>query len=375
VSKQVYQFPAQTLMIGNMVEASDARLYAGALLHPSAATAYYSIEPSGAGLLQYTLPAQLGPGSRTTAAPGELFDLIAAAPQGKVIWYFARLSESGKLTILHQFSGSDGFPNGSAEIAYGPDGNFYSIGNQQQFGISPGFIYRFTPTGAYSQLLSFPHFPGGAAAEALIAGSDGNLYGSFSNAGTNRTGEIYQATLTGQLQTVADFPAIGMSQPRSLMQAADGNIYGSTNFNQIFRYNLATHALSLLYQMAADGSQAKCQCELLEGMDGKIYGVAANGGPSGLGVVFSLDIGLPPPQPAVSGLYPATGPVGQKVLLWGSYLLGATSVSFNGVAATSVSVTSVQSVIATVPAGATTGPVNITTANGSITTTQNFTVQ
>ena len=34
-----------------------------------------------------------------------------------------------------------------------------------------------------------------------------------------------------------------------------------------------------------------------------------------------------------------------------------------------------QSVKATVPAGATTGPVTVTTANGSFTTTQNFTVQ
>jgi hypothetical protein len=110
-------------------------------------------------------------------------------------------------------------------------------------------------------------------------------------------------------------------------------------------------------------------------MDGKIYGLAAAGGNIGIGAMFSLDIGLPKPLPLVSGLYPASGSVGQKVMLWGNYLLGASVVSFNGTPAGSVSVTSVNSVYATVPVGATSGPVTITTANGSYTTTASFTVQ
>jgi hypothetical protein len=60
--------------------------------------------------------------------------------------------------------------------------------------------------------------------------------------------------------------------------------------------------------------------------------------------------------------------------LWGNYLLGATSVSFDGVPAQYIGVTSIQSVWATVPAGAATGPVTVTTPIGSFTTTTNFTV-
>ena len=63
------------------------------------------------------------------------------------------------------------------------------------------------------------------------------------------------------------------------------------------------------------------------------------------------------------------------MLLWGRYLLGATSVSFNGAPAQYIGVTSIQSVYATVPPGATSGPVTITTPNGSFTTTVDFTVQ
>jgi hypothetical protein len=63
------------------------------------------------------------------------------------------------------------------------------------------------------------------------------------------------------------------------------------------------------------------------------------------------------------------------VILWGNYLLGAKSVVFNGTPATSFRATSVRSVQVTVPPGATTGPVTITTAKGSYTTTNSFTVQ
>jgi hypothetical protein len=50
-------------------------------------------------------------------------------------------------------------------------------------------------------------------------------------------------------------------------------------------------------------------------------------------------------------------------------------VTFNGVPAAAFQVNSTQAVMATVPAGATTGPVTITTANGSVTTKQSFTVE
>jgi len=89
---------------------------------------------------------------------------------------------------------------------------------------------------------------------------------------------------------------------------------------------------------------------------------------------FSLDIGLPKPLPVISGMYPAAGPAGQKVVLWGNYLLGVKSVSFNGTPATGAVSSSAQSVVVAVPSGATTGPVTLTSINGSVTTTQDSTV-
>jgi uncharacterized repeat protein (TIGR03803 family) len=236
-----------------------------------------------------------------------------------------------------------------------------------------------TPKGEYSQLLAFPQFPAQRLIP-LISASDGNLYGLFGAGGPSNSGILYQATLSGKLTTLASFPP-DMRLPQTLVEGSDGNIYGSTNNSinypsAIFRYDMNTHALTTAYRFADQGTQGFCYCELTQGMDGKLYGVTGNGGPwPGNGAVFSIDLGLPHPKPTVTALYPAAGAVGQSVMLWGKYLLAATSVTFNGVAATNVHVTSGQSAWATVPAGATSGPVTITTPNGSFTTTQSFTVQ
>ncbi|HKV95752.1 MAG TPA: IPT/TIG domain-containing protein [Candidatus Angelobacter sp.] len=68
---------------------------------------------------------------------------------------------------------------------------------------------------------------------------------------------------------------------------------------------------------------------------------------------------------------PTFGPVGTGVTITG--FTGATSVSFNGVAAT-FTVSPSGMITTTVPAGATTGPITVTTGSGPLVTTTRFTV-
>ncbi len=371
-----FSFPISTSIL-SLVQATNGWLFGAGFAQPAKSEYYFSLGTALDNLQEYPFPGAWGPfGETVVSPPAEFFDLVGAfnSHGTSEVYGFARISEQGKITILHQFSGTEGAPTG-ANLVYGPDGNFYTVGNQQRGGISPGFIIRMTPQGEYSQLLSFPAFPSHGLATPLVSASDGNLYGTFGGGGVNNTGELFQATLSGKLQ-ITSFPAQGPSQPLTLMEAADGNLYGSTNYNTIFRYNLKTRALTTAYQMALNGAQGRCPCPLIHGMDGKLYGVASFGGPyPGQGTVFSLDLGLPRPKPAVSALYPTSGASGTRVLLWGKCLLAATSVTFNGVPATTLTVTSGQSVWVTVPSGATTGPITITTPNGSFTTAANFTVQ
>jgi hypothetical protein len=372
----IYSAP-QNNTVGGVVRATNGELYGSTFAEvPPYLNYYLSMNTSGSGFVQYPLPGTWASGARTALAPtGEMYDLIQHAQNQVTVWAFDRISESGQITILHQFTTAEGVPNASI-LTLGPDGNLYGVGSQSPNGISQMFIYRFTPSGTYSRLINFPSVPNPIIYPfPLIAASDGTLYGTFAAGGTNNTGEIYQVTLSGQYQIVASFPK-NIASPRTLMQAADGNLYGTTSYNQIFRYEPATHATKLVYQMDKLGAQGNCGCTLIEGMDGKLYGSAPNGGNyPGMGAVFSLEIGLPKPLPSVTGLYPSSGAVGKQVILWGNYLLGATAASFNGTPAITFKSTSAQSVAVTVPTGASSGPVTVTTANGSFTTTQSFTVQ
>jgi hypothetical protein len=371
----IYSFPFNNLSQA-LVQAANGRLY-GEVYDSSRDGLYYSLAASGEGLQQY----QTGKWSSIvsmTAAPGEIYDAMATGTASQS-FILVRIDETGSETTLHQFSAGEGCPTAEMKLVLGADGNIYGFGGQSDQLNPPFFIYRLTPSGEYSRLLSFQGSYGVAHGVSLIAASDGNLYGTFSGSGANNTGFIFQATLSGQWQTVANFPvqgsAEGMSEPGSLVEASDHALYGATVHNAIFRYDLATHALTLAYQMNINNLQGSCApCNFIQGMDGKLYGTATIGGPGG-GTVFSLDFGLPKPKPSIAQMVPASGSVGQKILLWGSHLLGASSVTFNGVPAASVQVGSTQALTVTIPAGATTGPVAVTTANGSFTTTQSFTVQ
>jgi len=77
--------------------------------------------------------------------------------------------------------------------------------------------------------------------------------------------------------------------------------------------------------------------------------------------------------PIITGFTPAAGPVGTTVTISGSGFAGATAVAFNGAAAV-YTVNGSNQIIATVPAGATSGQISVTTPGGSATSSSSFAV-
>jgi len=118
---------------------------------------------------------------------------------------------------------------------------------------------------------------------------------------------------------------------------------------------------------------------LVQGTNGSFYGTAYFGGASGncsggpegngCGTVFSLSVGLGP----FVETQPSSGNVQTAVKILGTNLGGATGVTFNGTAAT-FTVVSSSEINATVPAGATTGAVEVVTPGGTLTSNLNFRV-
>lgn len=80
-----------------------------------------------------------------------------------------------------------------------------------------------------------------------------------------------------------------------------------------------------------------------------------------------------PPPPTVTGFAPTGGLRGSTVAIVGLHFAGATGVTFGGAAA-AFAVNSATSISATVPAGATTGGIAVTTPDGTGATARPFTV-
>src|SRR5437763_10581689 len=81
----------------------------------------------------------------------------------------------------------------------------------------------------------------------------------------------------------------------------------------------------------------------------------------------------PAPAPTISSFTPASGWAGTSVTVVGSGFTGPTAVSFNGTA-TAFTVTSGSQLTATVPSGATTGPISVTTPGGTSSSPASFSV-
>jgi hypothetical protein len=78
--------------------------------------------------------------------------------------------------------------------------------------------------------------------------------------------------------------------------------------------------------------------------------------------------------PVILSFSPSSGSPGTKVTIKGGSFSGANKVTFGGVKATTFSVDSDTQITATVPTGAKTGKITVTTPGGTATSATNFTV-
>lgn len=227
-----------------------------------------------------------------------------------------------------------------------------------------GTVFKISPQGAFSVVYNFAS-PG---ASSLIQGMDGYFYGT--NETTAEQGSVFRVTPTGELATLYTFCSLpncedGSIPKAPLIQASDGNLYGTTSaggaygLGTVFRVTLAGQLTTLHSFSSDDGS--KPTCGLLQGTDGRLYGAAYMGGVSNDGTIFRLALGLGP----FVRTTPVAGAVGSRVTILGNDLLGTKAVTFNGVPA-SFEIGSNTYVSATVPTGATTGRVQVSTPARSL---------
>jgi len=178
----------------------------------------------------------------------------------------------------------------------------------------------------------------------------------------------------------------GANPQAGLVQATDGNFYGTTSlggvngngYGTVFKIT-PSGTLTTLYSFC---SQSGCTdgrypvAGLVQDTNGNFYGTTDSGGAKTracggfCGTVFSLSVGLGP----FVKTQPASARVGGFVQILGTNLTGATSVSFNGTPAVFRVVLN-SWIKTTVPEGATTGTVEVVTPSGTLSSNVPFRVR
>jgi uncharacterized repeat protein (TIGR03803 family) len=304
-----------------------------------------------------------------------------------------RVSLSGAYQLLHIFSGANGTGDGenpAAGLTLASDGNFYGT---TQYGGTSGFgtIFKMSLAGTVIVLQSFAQFDSDGAEPqgALIQASDGNLYGTCYSGGVNGWGTVFSISTSGVFKKLYDFTEatgnVGYLPKAGVIQASDGNLYGTT-------WDGGDFAAGAIYQLTLAGvptleasfdpngpSGYYPVGALVQGNDGNLYVTAPYGGganSSGVpdqGVIDVFSVSLPLPKPGILGFVPSSGKVGATVTIGLGPYVGATEVSFNGTTA-KFKVPGSEFITATVPAGATTGPISVTTPGGTTKSKEKFTV-
>jgi uncharacterized repeat protein (TIGR03803 family) len=285
------------------------------------------------------------------------------------------VSSKGVFTTLATFTGSQaGYVQ--APLIQGSDGNFY--GQTVTGGTSnDGFIFQATPAGAITILHNFTGAPDGVAGNyALLQASDGNFYGVTSGGGSFY-GIVFKLTPAGKytvLHTFNNGPNDGSNPNSSLIEASDGKLYGvtnsggTTNAGTIFSITTGG-AYSVLYNFStATGENPSTP--LRQDTTGKFYGGTFNGGAHNAGVLYSFDMGLPP----FVSLTTTSGAELSKVGILGQGFSKTSIVEFGGVAATKITVSGTTFITASLPTGAQSGPVTVTTGSTTLTSQQSFAV-
>lgn len=314
-----------------------------------------------------------------------------------------KMTPGGKVTFLYDFDQVNG-ADPTGPLVQSVDGNFYGTTAFGGDANGDGVVFKITSAGKITNLHTFNGTDGKQPTAGLVLASDGNFYGVTSAGGATGSGTLFEITSGGVFTKLHDFssPADGATPEVTLLQHTNGTLYadslGGGKFSLGTFYSWDAEFPAFIKLVSTTGTVGTSIGILGQGFTGTTA-VSLNGSSASFSFVSDTYITATVPNPATAGIVtittptgklsslqsfiilpsvlsfsPTSGKVGSTVVITGGGLTGASKVTFGGVKATSYTVNSASQITATVPTGAVTGKIAVTTSQGTATSSGTFTV-
>ena len=278
-------------------------------------------------------------------------DLLLAS-NGK----FYGLTYSGggnELGVLFEYDYATNILTKKIDLTYttgsGPYGSLIQAPNGKLYGMTSGggtaawngngviFEYDIV-TNTYTNKHDFDAINGSFPMGSLILAGNGKLYGMTSAGGIADRGALFEFDyITNQFQKKYDFTIDGNYPTGSLFEATNGKLYGLTSYSSgnigydegtIFEYDYLLNVYAKKYDFSSNANSygKNPTGSLIQGSDGKLYGMTQFGGSGYYGTLFQYN---PASNSLIKKLsfnqpYDGRAPTGALVMAGNGKLYGTT---------------------------------------------------
>jgi uncharacterized repeat protein (TIGR03803 family) len=194
------------------------------------------------------------------------------------------MTPEGEVTTLHTFTSPQGAgTNPRAGLIQGADGDFYGTTVFGGSAAGSGTVFKVSPSGGFTTLHLFGD--GALPTAALVQASDGDFYGTTLRGGGPNCGTVFKITATGELTTLHRFAVFsgefgneGCLPYSGLVQASDGNLYGTTvgkgtgTLSSVFRGTIYRITPGGQFESLVAFAREYVAGGLVQGTDGRLYG-------------------------------------------------------------------------------------------------------
>ncbi len=383
----------------SLVQGSDGNFYG------TTSTTAFKITPNGTFTLLYTFPGNLGyqiPSSLIQATDGNFYGTTSPSSIDQGPSTIFRLTPQGEFTILYTFNSATDGSSPWGGVIQGLDGNLYGI-TEADGPYGTGTYYTSSLSGAFATILGIPTGQGTCNTSLTPQPPyNSNFSGVIGPDPSSLASSIFQLNPQGSYTTYVYFDSYTQEALNStLLYATNGFVYatlsqGGTNGDgMVYSFDLESWYALLVRNTGKVGQTVPI---LGQGFIGTTN-VSFSGVPATFTVKSDTYLTVPVPAGALTGTVtitspdqylnsrqpfrvtpqllsfdPPSGPPGTVVTITGVSLTQTKTISFGNYAHAAFTVNSDTQVTATVPAKAISGKITLQTPGGTVRSTASFTV-